>query len=199
MITRATLAALLAAVFLLACPVNGAGVEGDEGDLGVSNEMLYITIGLAVLVGGFLFLDVLAGSEEEIAPADTVSNPIVETGIEWDEVFPDDSITVAVSVFPGDNGSENAMQFIHVLNELTGNDISVYDEPLDLGTDSAVHRATIAYEFFSVDYLVFQVEDSETLMYAVASPDSILWTSTGQSDGSISSVVEELLQSAVFH
>ncbi|MCK4807130.1 MAG: hypothetical protein KAT09_05770 [Candidatus Aegiribacteria sp.] len=197
---RATAAAVLASLFLISCPVMGAGDEGSGGGEGDSNEMTYITIGLIVVVGGLFFLDVINSSDDETVPVETVSNQIIETGINWDETFPDDSmmITVAVSVFPGENGSETAMQFINVLNELAGDSITVYDDPLDLGTDSAVDRAIIASGFFGVDYLVFQVEDSETLQYGIASPDLVLWTSTEQSDNSILVVVEELLQSGVF-
>ncbi len=205
---RTTAAVVLASLFILSCPVMGDGGGGGEtGVDGDSNAMTYITIGLIVVVGGLFFLDVITSSDEETVPVDTVSNLIIDTGINWDEVFsngmpisvPDNTlITVAVSFLPGENGSESAMQFINVLNEQAGDNITVYDDPLDLGINSAVHRATMAHEFFGVDLLVFQVEDSENLRYGIASPDSVLWTSTDQPDNSILLIVEELLQSGVF-
>ena len=197
---RTTAAVILASVFLLSCPLmGGEGGGGGGGEDGDSNAMTYITIGLIVVVGGLFFLDILASSDEEAVIADAAPGQIIETGINWDEAFPDEVlITVGVSVFPGENGSETAMQFINVLNNLAGDNITVYVDPLDLGTDSAVHRAVMAHEFFDVNYLVFQVEDSETLQYGIASPNSILWTSTDQSDNSVLVIVEEILQSGVF-
>ena len=197
---RTTAAAVLVSLLLLSCPVMGAGGGDDEIDDGLSNEMSYITIGLIVVVGGLFLLDVLTSSDEDTVSVDPVDDHhIIETGINWDEAFSGDRlITVAVSVFPGENGSATAMQFINVLNELAGDNIAVYDDPLDLGTDSAVHRASMAHEYFDVDYLVFQVENSDPIQYAIASQDSILWTSTEQSDNSIVVVADELLQSGVF-
>lgn len=197
---RTAAALVLIFVFLLSCPLmGGEGGGGESGEDGDSNAMTYITIGLIVVVGGLFFLDVLAGSDEEAVIADTMPDQIIDTGINWDDAFPEEElITVAVSVFPGENGSENTMQFINVLNDLAGDNIAVYHDPLDLGTDSAVQRATMAYGYFGVNYLIFQLEDSETLRYGIASPDSVLWTSTDQSGNSILVIAEEVLQSGVF-
>jgi len=197
---RTTTALVLIFVFLLSCPLMaGEGGGGETGEYGDSNAMTYITIGLIVVVGGLFFLDVLAGSGGDTVIADTVPDQIVETGINWDEAFPEEElITLAVSVFPGEEGSGNTVQFISVLNNLAGDNIAVYTDPLDLGTDSAVQQATMAHEYFGVDYLIFQVEDSETLKYGIASPDSVLWTSTDQSDNSMLVIADELLQSGVF-
>lgn len=195
---RTTAAVLLISLFIFSCPVMGAGGGSGESEVGDSNTMTYITIGLIVLVGGFFIVDVLTSSGEETVPADTVSDQIIETGVNWDQVLLENKlITIAVSVFPGENGSNIAMQFINALNELVSDNIAVFDNPLDLGTDSAVDRVTIAREFFGVDYLIFQVDNSETLQYGIASPDSVLWTSTDQPDNSILLIVEELLQSGV--
>ncbi len=197
---RTTTALVLISVFLLSCPLMaGEGGSGETGEDGDSNAMTYITIGLIVVVGGLFFLDVLAGSDEEAVIADTMPDQIIETGINWDDAFPEEElITVAVSVFPGDNGSETTMQFIRMLNDLAGDNVAVYNDPLDLGTDSAVSRALMAHEYFGANYLIFQVEDSETLRYGIASPDSILWTSTYQSDNDMLVIAEEVLQSGVF-
>lgn len=195
-----TAALVLISVFLLSCPLmGGEGGGSGSGEDGDSNAMTYITIGLIVVVGGLFFLDVLAGSGEEAVIADTMPDQIIETGINWDDAFPEEElITIAVSVFPGEDGSETSMQFINVLNDLAGDNIAVYNDPLDLGTDSAVSRALMAHEYFGVDYLIFQVEDSETLQYGIASPNSILWTSTDHSDNSMLVIAEDLLQSGVF-
>ena len=197
---RTTTALVLIFVFLLSCPLMaGEGGGGETGEDGDSNAMTYITIGLIVVVGGLFFLDVLAGSGGDAVIVDTVPDQIIETGINWDEAFPEEElITLAVSVFPGEEGSGNTVQFISVLNNLAGDNIAVYTDPLDLGTDSAVQQATMAHEYFGVDYLIFQVEDSETLKYGIASPDSVLWTSTDQSDNSMLVIADELLQSGVF-
>ena len=197
---RTTTVLVLISVFLLSCPLTaGEGGGGETGEDGDSSAMTYITIGLIVVVGGLFFLDVLAGSDEEAVIADTMPDQIIETGVNWDDAFPEEElITVAVSVFPGEGGSETTMQFIRVLNDLAGDNVAVYNDPLDLGTDSAVSRALMAHEYFGANYLIFQVEDSETLRYGIASPDSILWTSTDQSDNDMLVIAEEVLQSGVF-
>jgi len=197
---RTTTALVLIFVFLLSCPLMaGEGGGGETGEDGDSNAMTYITIGLIVVVGGLFFLDVLAGSGGETVIADTVPDQIVETGINWDEAFPEEElITLAVSVFSGEEGSGNTVQFINILNDMVGDNIAVYTDPLDLGTDSAVQQATMAHEYFGANYLIFQVEDSGILQYGIASPDSILWTSTDQSDNSVLVIAEEVLQSGVF-
>jgi len=197
---RTTTALVLIFVFLLSCPLMaGEGGGGETGEDGDSNAMTYITIGLVVVVGGLFFLDILAGPSGEAVIADTVPDQIIETGINWDEAFPEEElITLAVSVFPGEEGSGNTVLFINVLNDLAGDNIAVYNDPLDLGTDSAVQQATMAHEYFGVNYLIFQLEDSETLRYGIASPDSVLWTSADQSDNSMLLIAEEVLQSGVF-
>ncbi len=197
---RSTAALVLIFVFLLTCPLmGGEGGSGESTDDGDSAAMTYITIGLIVVLGGLFLLDVLTSPAQEAVMVDTVPDQIIETGINWDEAFPDEMlITIAVSVFPGEDGSGTTIQFINVLNSLAGDNITVYADPLDLGTDYAVGRAVMANEYFGVDYLIFQVEDSETLRYGIASPDSVLWTSTDQSDNNMLIAADEVLQSGVF-
>lgn len=162
--------------------------------------MTYITVGLIVVLGGLFLIDVLSSSDEETVPLQTTTDGIVDTGINWDEAFSSGTslMTVGVSVFPEGNGSITSAEFIHVMNELAGGNITVYNDPLDLGTGSADHQASIAREYFGVDYLIFQVENPEILQYGIASPDSVLWKSADQSENSIVLIVEELLQSGVF-
>lgn len=175
----------------------GGGSTSEEED---SNAMTYITVGLIVVLGGFFLIDVLSSSDEETVPVQTTMNGIVDTGINWDDVFSSATslITVGVSVFPEGNGSITAAEFINVLNELAGGNIAVYNDPLDLGAGSANHQAMVAHEYFGVDYLIFQEENPEILQYGIASPDSVLWRSADQSENSIVLIVEELLKSGIF-
>ncbi len=197
---RTTAALVLISVFLISWPVmGGEGGGGESSEEGDSEAMTYITIGLIVVIGGLFFLDVLSGSDEEAVIVDTVPDQIIETGINWDDAFPDEVlITLAVSVIPGEDGPETTIQLINILNDLSGDNFTVYADPMDLGAGSAVQRAGMAHEYFGVNYLVFQVEDSETLKYGIASADSVLWTSTDHSDNSMLLIAEELLQSGVF-
>jgi len=195
-----TSAIVLTVLFLSSCPImasgGGGGAAGDEED---SNIMVYVTIGLAVVIGGLLVLDVLADSDDEIVQPDLSVIEVVDTGVNWDEVFPSDPIpvTIGVSVFPGDSESSTSMEFIHILNEISDNSFTVYNDPLDLGDDTAMQRAAIAHEYFGVDLLIFQIDDNEFLQYGIASPDSILWTSTDESVNSILLIVEDLMQSGI--
>jgi len=199
---RTAAAAVLASLLLASCPVLAAGGGGGgTSEDSHSNTMTYVTIGLAVVVGGLLFLDVITGSDEEAVSEDSTPGTIIDTGVNWDDTFPEDTsvTTVAVSVFSGENGFETAMEFISILNELTEDNVAVYADPLDLGSGSPVQKATAACNYFGADYIVFQFEDSETLLYGVASPDSILLTSVPQSDNNILSVVREFLQKGIFN
>lgn len=192
---RTAAAVVLASMFLFSCPVMAAGGGGGTNEEDDSNAMTYITIGLVVLVGGLFVVDIITSSDEETVPVDISAVGIVDTGVNWDALPSNvNLITVGVSVFPGESGSNIAMEFINVLNELAGDNITVYDDPLDLGMDSADRRATIASEYFGVDYLIFQVDNPDSLQYGIASSDSVLWTSSGQSDNNILLIVEEFLR-----
>lgn len=197
---RTIAAAVLISLFLFSCPVMAAGGGGSTSEDEASNSMTYITVGLIVVLGGLFLIDVLSSSDEETVPLQTTTDGIVDTGINWDDAFSSGTslMTVGVSVFPEENGSITAAEFIHVMNELAGGNITVYNDPLDLGTGSADYQATIAHEYFGVDYLIFQVENPVILQYGIASPDSVLWKSADQSENSIVLIVEELLQSGIF-
>ncbi|MEN8209848.1 MAG: hypothetical protein ABFR50_11430, partial [Candidatus Fermentibacteria bacterium] len=128
---RSASALVLVFVFLLSCPLTaGEGGGGESGEDGDSSAMTYITIGLVVVVGGLFLLDVLADSDEEAVIPDTVPDQIIETGINWDEAFPEIlPVTLGVSVFPGEGGSVTSEQFINILDELADDDIVVYTDP----------------------------------------------------------------------
>ncbi|MFO8184107.1 MAG: hypothetical protein R6U39_08045, partial [Candidatus Aegiribacteria sp.] len=108
-------------------------------------------------------------------------------------------VTMAVSVFPGPDGQQRSMQLVGALTEMTDDNIQVYNDPVELGRGPEVQRAALAREFFGADYLVFQVSERDSLLqFGVASPDSILWTSSDQSNYSAVVTATELLQSGIF-
>lgn len=201
---RGTAAAVLAAVFLLTSSVaadsGGGGSTTTDAD---SNDMTYITIGLALLVGGFLAYDAITDSGEETAEeAGGSSRGIIDTGVDWDHALSegaDGIVTVAVSVFPGPEGQQRSMQLIGALKEMSNDNVQVYGDPVELGGGPEVQRAALASEFFGADYLVFQVAEQDSLLqFGVASPDSILWTSSEQSNNSAVVTATELLRSGIF-
>lgn len=172
----------------------GGGTTQDDG----SNDMTYLTIALAVLVGGFLIYDAIADAGQDV-PAHPGGTGIVDTGVDWDRVMPsgtDGPVTVAVSLLPGPDGSARTQQLIGALRELLGEDMTVYDDPVDLGSGSPVQRAALAREFFGIDYLVFQAVWNDTLStYGVATADTVLWTSPDQSGCGALVVAAELVGS----
>ncbi len=201
---RGTAAAVLAAVFLLTSSVaadsGGGGSTTTDTD---SNDMTYITIGLARLVGGFLAYDAITDSGENAAEEPGGSSQgIIDTGVDWDRALSADTdgiVTMAVSVFPGPDGQQRSMQLVGALTEMTDDNIQVYNDPVELGRGPEVQRAALAREFFGADYLVFQVAEQDSLLqFGVASPDSILWTSSDQSNYSAVVTATELLQSGIF-
>lgn len=201
---RGTAAAVLAAVFLLTSSVaadsgGGGSTTTDSG----SNDMTYITIGLALLVGGFLAYDAITDSGEETAEEPGGSSQgIIDTGVDWDRALTTGTVgivSVAVSVFPGPEGQQRSMQLIGALTEMSDDNIQVYGDPVELGRGPEVQRAALAREFFGADYFVFQVaEQDSVLQFGVASPDSILWTSSDQANNSPVVTATELLQSGIF-
>lgn len=201
---RGTAAAVLAAVFLLTSSVaaDSGGGGSTTTDTG-SNDMTYITIGLALLVGGFLAYDAITDSgEEEVEEPGGPSRGIIDTGVDWDRALSADTdgiVSMAVSVFPGPEGQQRSMQLIGALTEMSNDNVRVYGDPVELGAGPEVQRAALAKEFFGADYLVFQVgEQDSVLQLGVANPDSILWTSTDQSNNSAVVTATELLRSGIF-
>ncbi|MFO8184547.1 MAG: hypothetical protein R6U39_10270, partial [Candidatus Aegiribacteria sp.] len=155
---RGTAAAVLAAVFLLTSSVaadsGGGGSTTTDTD---SNDMTYITIGLALLVGGFLAYDAITDSGENAAEEPGGSSQgIIDTGVDWDRALSEDTdgiVTMAVSVFPGPDGQQRSMQLVGALTEMTDDNIQVYNDPVELGRGPEVQRAALAREFFGADYL----------------------------------------------
>jgi len=198
---RTAMTAFMVSLFVLSCPLMAAEGGGGGSEEADSNAMTYITIGVAVVIGGLLFLDVITSNDEETDTIEyLVEEPVINTGINWEAAFPRDTsmMNITVSVFAGDNGYADAKEFIGILNLLIGEGISVYSDPVDLGTGSAIQRATMANDFFDADYLIFQVDEPESFQFGIASPDSVLWTSNPESDSNIVLVVKELLQYSAF-
>lgn len=199
---RTTAASVIAAVFLLASPLlAGSGGGTSTTEESSSNDMTYITIGLAVLVGGYLIYDAITDSGDNAHVADTGSVELIDTGVDWDHAIQNEGssdVTVAVSVMPGPEGGQRAAQLLAAMRGMVDENVTVYDDPLDLGSGPEVQRAALAREFFGVDYLVFQVAGTDSLVrFGVASADSVLWTSTDQSGNSMLIVATELIQSGV--
>lgn len=198
---RKTVSALLAMLFMLTCPVMAAGPSGSGGDDDSSIPMTYIVIGVAVIIGGLLFLDVLADSGDE--DASTFSGEqagIVQTGINWDEVITTETeqVFVAVSTFPGENGPALAREFINILKIMVSDNISIYSDPMDLGEGSSIDRAAMANEYFGVDYLICRIDREDLIQVEAASPNSIVWTSPEQIDIDLVGIVEDMLQDDIF-
>ena len=197
---RKTASALLVSLFVSTCPVMAAD-PGGGGEDDSSIPMTYIVIGVAVIIGGLLFLDVLSdsGDEDTSALSDEQAG-IVQTGINWDEVVTTETelVFIAVSTFPGENGPALAREFIGILRIMVSDEISVYSDPLDLGEGSSIDRAAMANEYFGVDYLICPIDNADLLQFEAASPDSIVWTSPEQYDIDLVGIVEDMLQAGIF-
>ena len=196
---RKTASALLAMLFMLTCPVMAADPSGSGSDDDSSIPTTYIVIGVAVLVGGLLFLDVLADSGDEDTSVSSEAG-IIQTGINWDEVDTTETeqVFVAVSTFPGENGPALAREFIGILRTMVSDEISIYSDPLDLGEGSSIDRATLANEYFGVDYLICSIDNVDLLQFEAASPNSIVWTSPEQYDIDLVRIIEDMLQAGIF-
>ncbi len=198
---RKTASLLLVSLFMLTCPVmaadpSGGGDDGDDSSI----SMTYITIGIAVVLGGLLFLDVLSDSGNDTSDSSDENTGIVQTGVNWDEVATTETalVHVAISTFPGENGPALSREFILILSRMVSDGIAVYSDPLDLGAGSAINRAGMANEYFGVDYLICRIETEDVFQFEAASPDSIVWTSPEQIDINILEIIEDMLQAGIF-
>ncbi|MBD3277562.1 MAG: hypothetical protein GF388_04615, partial [Candidatus Aegiribacteria sp.] len=127
---RISLAAVLAAVFLMTSPLAASeGGGGSSQTESSSNDMTYITIALAALVGGYLIYDAVTHSEPETVEAESSGEvEIVDTGVDWNSRFPSEgsTLTIAVSVLDGQQGRENAAQLIDYLKQFSDENIVLY-------------------------------------------------------------------------
>ena len=197
---KKTASVLLVSLFTLTCPVMAADPGGGGDDDGSSISTTYIVIGVAVVLGGLLFLDVLADSGDDTSDESDENAGIDSTGVNWDEVATTEAVLVhvAVSTFPGENGTTLSREFINTLSMMVSDEIAVYSDPLDLGEGSAISRAGIAKEYFGVDYLICCIETEDVFQFEAASPESIIWTSHEQIDIDLVGIIEDMLQAGIF-
>lgn len=200
---RVSFAAVLTAVFLITAPLAAAGGGGGSSQTeSSSSDMTYITIGLAALVGGYLIYDAVTHSEPEAAGEITADEvEIIDTGVDWNSRFPSEdlTLTVAVSVLGGSRGRENAAQLIGYLKDFSDEKLVLYEDPIELGSGSPEQKARMAAEYFGADYLVLQVQDSDSIVeYGVATSDSILLTLPYPSGTNIMLFATDIIESDVF-
>ncbi|MCK5065107.1 MAG: hypothetical protein KAQ97_07480 [Candidatus Fermentibacteraceae bacterium] len=197
---RKAASVLLVSLFTLTCPVMAADPSSGGDDDGGSISTTYIVIGIVVVLGGLLFLDVLSDSGDDASDESDENAGIVPTGVDWDEVVTTEAalVHVAVSTFPGENGTTLSREFIHILSTMVSDEIAVYSDPLDLGAGSAINRAGMANEYFGVDYLICRIDNESVFQFEAASSDSIVWTSPEQIDINIVGIIEDMLQADIF-
>jgi hypothetical protein len=170
-------ALLTAAVFLCAVPVMAAGGSGSEGNDDSGDAMTWISLGLVVVVGGLLFLDVLAGTDGVSLEPDTAYAQSLDTGIDWDSVFPRDTSTVliGVSTIRTGDGTDFSAELIDLLHRETPEGILIYPDPVDLGEGSAMELAGLADSYLDVDLLVLGgVTTGDSLLLQAATSDSVV-------------------------
>jgi len=193
-------AVALVLLFLAACPVMAADPGGGGTEEGDSNAMTYITIGIVVVLGGLLALDVISDSGDSDSSEIQPEFENVDTGVDWSQVFPDEPsfTTVAVAVFRGEDGSENSSLLIDELRDRVGGDVRIYAEPVDLGHGDPREMALMAREFFGADLLLLDSGNEGIVQIQAFTPDSMVWTSQPETDIGLPGIVEDLLQAGVF-
>ncbi len=157
----------------------GGGTSTENGD-----AMTYVTIGVAVVIGGLLIWDAIADrGEETLEPTpvdDEVISGTVDTGIDWDSTFPEDSAstTIAVALVPGD--MELSVAIMDALSAAAPEGVSVVGDVLDLGSGDPVALASMAGDFFGADLLFHGTppagEGEEGLLMVIASSQEVLWS-----------------------
>jgi hypothetical protein len=180
--SRGRLAALLTAVvFTCSTPVMAAGGSGSEGDDETGDAMTWISLGLVVVVGGLLFLDVLAGPDAESPESDGAGVQSLDTGIDWDSVFPSDTSTVMVgiSTIRTVDGTDISPELIDLLRRAAPGGILIYPDPVDLGEGSAPVLAGLADSYLDVDLLILGgVTMGDSLLLQAATSDSVVVSAT---------------------
>ena len=197
---------VLAMLLMISSPLFASGGGGGgESEEGGGDAMTYVTIGLAVVVGGLLILDVLSGSDEEVTPSQeerlVAEQTSTDTGIDWSAEFPDqqDGFFVAVSVLEGEDRAGSAARLMQAIASEAQEDLTVFGEPLDLGPVSPVEGARMANEYFGADYLVYLSDmPGDSLVFGVAVYDSVLWTSKWSDDIDFAVPVGLIMESGIF-
>lgn len=203
--SRRIASAVLAVLLVCSSPLfaSGGGGGGSEEDGG--DTMTYVTIGLVVVVGGLLFLDVLSGSDEEEIPSQeellVAEQTSTDTGIDWSSEFPDrqDAFFVAVSVLEGEDRAGSAARLVQAIVSEAPEGLTVFGDPLDLGPVSPLDAARMADEYFGADYLVYLLDTpGDSLVFGVATSDSILWTSRWSDDILFTVPAEQMMEAGIF-
>jgi len=190
----------MALVFILASTVSAAGGGGSESDEGGGDTMTWISLGLVVVVGGLLVLDVLSGPAGESIEGDEPVNENVDTGIEWDQVFPADTslIVIGVSSFVTDGGAELSRDLISRLSDLSPEWAEIYPDIGELGTGSPVEIAGLARSYLGVDLLVSGITagGEDLLMVQAATPDGVVFAGEYPPGTQMDELAEGLLSAA---
>jgi hypothetical protein len=196
-------ALLMAVVFAVSTPVmaaggSGSGEDGDEGD-----TMTWVSFGLVVVVGGLLFLDVLAGPDGTSLEPDSAyiqSIEALDTGIAWDSIFPPDSadLRVGISVFRTGEGMEISRDLIDQLTLHAPDWMSVYPDAVDLGSGTATETAALAWKYLGIDLLVVGAPagGEDFLLLQAATPDSVILSTELYPDGPLSDLSTMIIGAA---
>jgi len=191
-------ALLTAVVFAMSSPVMAAGGSGSGEDDGEGDTMTWVSLGLIVVVGGLLFLDVLAGPDGASLEPDSTTIQNLDTGIDWNSIFPPDTETflIGISVFRSADGMEISRNLIDQLALQAPDGISIYPDALDLGSGTATETAALAGNYLGVDLLVvgFPAGGEDFLLLQAATPDSVILASEFQPDDQPGELATSILE-----
>lgn len=191
---------LIALVFILASTASAAGGGGSESDDGGGDTMTWISLGLVVVVGGLLVLDVLAGPDGQSVEGDEPVDVNVDTGIEWDRVFPADTslMVIGVSSFVAEGGTELSRDLIRELTDTAPEWVEIYPDLVELGAGSLTELAGLARSYLGVDILVsgMAAGGEELLLIQAATPDSVVFSGEYPPDMQVDGLAQELLSAA---
>jgi len=192
---------LTALVFACSLPVSAAGGGGSGTDDGSGDTMTWVSIGLVVIVGGLLFLDVLAGPDG--VPLDSSEPDAIEpldTGVDWDSLFPAGApvLTVGVSAIHEPDGDGIASALIGLLSSRAPDGIVVYGDPVDLGEGDVAEQAVLASAYLGVDLLVAWTPagDGRPAHLSAATPEGIVLSIDAPADSAMTAPADSVLRAA---
>jgi len=143
---------------------------------------------------------VLSGPDGQSVEGDEPVEENVDTGIEWDQVFPADTslIVIGVSSFVTEGGAELSRDLIRELTNLAPEWVEIYPDLVELGSGPPTEVAGLARSYLGVDLLVMGMAagGEDFLIVQAATPEGMVMSGEYPPGMQIDELVEELLSAA---
>ncbi|HPR21638.1 MAG TPA: hypothetical protein PK991_02950 [Candidatus Sabulitectum sp.] len=199
-------AVLICLVFIAGTAVASPFGEGGGTSPGEEESNLATILMITVVVGftALLVSDIIADdgleSQDALAgiTASDTSSVSEETGVNWEQLAPADSLPVlAIAVFQGPSGREAARYMASLLSSRENIDYTIHGSPSALGHQSPSETASTGFAFVPSDYFI--TADQEGLFLFHRGSGQPEWSFPMQEAGLDSAFVRRAAASLMEH